>query len=364
MHIAKYTRSAAGHMLAHYDRAKDKNGNYVTDGRKGIDSTRTHLNYAVGGDFEMAAQRLQWLLDRDDVKCLNRKDVNVICDVVVTAPQDLPEQDQQKFFEVAYNFLADRYGVKNSLGCYDNILSSNVHMDETSPHMHFAFVPLVKVSKIDKKTGKQKEYLKVNAKQVINRTDLKTLHPDMTKVMKKAFGRDIGIENGITKANGGNQTVEQLKYKKELEDEVERLSKVAESQNKTILTKKQEIAQLNDKIADMTITGELHIALTEKQQTLKYATEDLQKLDNSVSISELDEMIKKWDCEVMPMIDQHGNILMNDREIDIMLNRLYDFLKNLIETIKEFFSQLLGEDYQKEITHIKEDIENDEIEME
>lgn len=362
MHIAKYTKSAAGHMLAHYDRAKDENGKYVTDGRKNIDPARTHLNYAVGGDFEMAAQRLQWLLDRDDVKCLNRKDVNVVCDVIITAPQDLPEQDQRKFFEVAYNFLADRYGVKNSLGCYDNILSSNVHMDETSPHMHFAFVPLVKVSKIDKKTGKQKEYLKVNAKQVINRTDLKTLHPDMTKVMKKAFGRDIGIENGITKANGGNQTVEQLKYKKELEDEVERLSKVAESQNKTILTKKQEIAQLNDKIADMAITDELHRALTEKQQTLKSATEDLIKLEGSITYGELDDMIKYWNCGIMPIANSDGTV--HKSKAEKALDDLCYFLKNLIENIKEFFSLLLGEDYQKEITHIKKNIENDEIEME
>ncbi len=362
MHIAKYTKSAAGHMLAHYDRAKDENGKYVTDGRKNIDPARTHLNYAVGGDYEMAAQRLQWLLDRDDIKCLNRKDVNVVCDVIITVPQDLPEQDQRKFFEVAYNFLAERYGVKNSFGRYENVLSSNVHMDETSPHMHFAFVPIVKVSKIDKKTGEQKEYLKVNAKQVINRTDLKTLHPDMTKVMKKAFGRDVGIENGITKANGGNQTVEQLKYKKELEDEVERLSKVAESQNKTILTKKKEIAQLNNKIADMTITDELHRALTEKQQILKSATEDLIKLEDSITYGELDDMIKYWNCGIMPIVDMDGTIYKSKAEK--ALDDLYYFLKNLIESIKEFFSQLLGEDYQKEITRIKEDVENDEIEME
>lgn len=360
MHVEKYTRSATGHMLAHYTREKDENGKYVTDGRKNIYSDKTPLNYSVG-NHEMAKERLQWYLSRDDVKCLNRKDVNVMCDVVVTVPQDLPKEQHKLFFEASHSFLCQRYGIKTEFGNYDNILCSEVHLDETTPHMHFAFIPVVKEKKIDKKTQEEKTIYRVNAKKVVSRSDLRTLHPDMSDVMKKTFGRDIGIENGITKQNGGNQTVEQLKYKTALENEIKALEKRLESQNKTISDKESKITQLNNKMADMVISDELHIALTEKQQILKQANTDLNKLETGLTVLELDEMIKKWDCGIMPVIEKGG---AKKDKADKAFNELVSFLRNLIETIKEFFSMLLGESYQKELLNIQKDLEQDEWEIE
>jgi uncharacterized protein YpbB len=57
-------------------------------------------------------------------------------------------------------------------------------MDEVQPHMHFAFVPVTK----DKKKGN----FKVSVKEVITKSDLKSFHQDLSDVMKKHFGRDIG----------------------------------------------------------------------------------------------------------------------------------------------------------------------------
>lgn len=364
MHIAKYTRAAAGHMINHYIRAKDKKGNYVTINHQNIDPERTHLNYSLIKDKTSPIDHLRELLNRENIKCFNRADVKVICDVVLTAPKDMPEDELEDFFKVGFKELNKIYGVDvDGDGKIDNIISANVHMDEKTRQLHYCFCPLEKKQKFDKENN-MVEFFKVYAKGVVSVTNLRQLHPRVSKAMKEHFGRDVGIENGIVAINGGNKTVKQLKNKKELEDEVERLSKVTESQNKTILSKKQEITQLNDKIADMTITDELHSALSEKQQTLNRATKDLQKLSNPTSAKEIDKIIRSWDCDIMPITDQYGNITSSDREIKRALNGLYDFLKNLIEAIKEFFSLLLGEDYQKEITRIKEDVENDEIEME
>lgn len=240
-------------------------------------------------------------------------------------------------------------------------MCSEVHLDETTPHMHFAFIPVVKEKKIDKKTQEEKTIYRVNAKKVVSRSDLRTLHPDMSDVMKKTFGRDIGIENGITKQNGGNQTVEQLKYKTALENEIKALEKRLESQNKTISDKESKITQLNNKMADMVISDELHIALTEKQQILKQANTDLNKLETGLTVLELDEMIKKWDCGIMPVIEKGG---AKKDKADKAFNELVSFLRNLIETIKEFFSMLLGESYQKELLNIQKDLEQDEWEIE
>ena len=47
----------------------------------------------------------------------------------------LDERMQELFFEETYAFLSERYGAQN-------VISAYVHLDERSPHMHFAFVPV------------------------------------------------------------------------------------------------------------------------------------------------------------------------------------------------------------------------------
>ena len=49
----------------------------------------------------------------------------------------LPVEEQKAFFERAVDFLAVEVG-------RENIVSAVVHMDETTPHMHVAFVPITK----------------------------------------------------------------------------------------------------------------------------------------------------------------------------------------------------------------------------
>jgi vacuolar-type H+-ATPase subunit H len=85
-----------------------------------------------------------------------------------------------------------------------------VHRDETTPHMHFAFVPITKNT--GKKKGKKtaKEYT-VSADTVISRKELKNFHSDLATHLYKVFGRDLGISNGVTQKNGGNKTISELK---------------------------------------------------------------------------------------------------------------------------------------------------------
>ena len=154
-HVAKYTRGALGHMFAHYERAKGKDNEYIKFGNENIDTSKSHLNYNLGpkrnisqGDF--VKKRC------NEVKCLNRKDVNVMCSWVITAPKDLDLKQQKKFFIESYKFLESRYGA-------DNVISAYVHLDEVTPHMHFSFVPVIYDAK--------KDVLKVSAKQKISKSD-------------------------------------------------------------------------------------------------------------------------------------------------------------------------------------------------
>lgn len=197
-HAAKYAASASGHMLSHYDRSKDNlSGN--------IDPSRTHLNYNLAPDHGMS--QLDFIHQRmSEVRVHKRADVNVMCDWVITLPKEItsmrtdihmtPNQDlvSRLFFERSYEFLANRYGEKN-------VISAYVHRDETSDHMHFAFVPVTE----DKKRGGEK----LSAKEVITRADLRTFHEDLERHLDSFHDWHFGVINEATKE--GNKAIAELK---------------------------------------------------------------------------------------------------------------------------------------------------------
>lgn len=190
-HFEKYSAGAIGHMLAHYDRTHSSSTSKINE-------SKTFLNYNLAAKDQPLSQ-LDFIHKRlSEIKVLKRKDVNVMCDWIVTAPQELAKDELPLFFAETYKFLNDRYGK-------ENVISAYVHLDETTPHIHYAFVPVV----MDKK----KNIPKLSAKERVPVRELKTFHPDLTKYMKNIFGRDIGIQNDATSL--GNQTIKQLKQKSE-----------------------------------------------------------------------------------------------------------------------------------------------------
>lgn len=186
-HVMKHTKASCGHMFAHFDRRAEHISN------ENLDRTRTHLNYNLACHQQM--DQGEFVRQRcAEVRCQNRKDLNVMVTWVVTAPKDLPEWEHKQFFKASYDFLQERYGK-------ENVVSAYVHMDEVTPHMHFAFVPVTE----DKKRGGEK----VSAKQVVNRADLQTFHVDLQKSLERELGHEVNVLNEATKE--GNQAVSDLK---------------------------------------------------------------------------------------------------------------------------------------------------------
>ena len=83
----KYTRAAIGHMTAHYERKKDKKGNYYKFGNQDIDPARSVLNYNLAADDQPMPQKDFVEKRIKDLHCLNRKNVNVMMSWLVTLPQ-------------------------------------------------------------------------------------------------------------------------------------------------------------------------------------------------------------------------------------------------------------------------------------
>ena len=185
-HVKKYTRANIGHALDHDSR---QDGDGVNRSNEKIDKGRTYLNYNLATHGENPIDRIN--RRTSEVKCLKRDNVNVVCSWMLTLPKDF-DGDEKAFFEEGYRFMANRYGE-------ENVISAWVHMDETTPHLHFKFVPVV-----DGEKGK-----KVSAKERCNRQDLRTFHVDLKEHLENALQCPCNVLNGATA--GGNKTISQMK---------------------------------------------------------------------------------------------------------------------------------------------------------
>lgn len=188
-HIAKYKASAVGKLCAHYNRWQGIDNPNVS--RENIDKSRTHLNYTLGV-YEKDGKRFigkvrgsaSWATVKGRIDAVNarakaegkratRKDAVVMADMVVTLPPNVPPEDAYKFFWNSYQYIADRVGRGNLMGGY-------VHMDETTPHMHVPFTPIL--------DGR------FNYKQMCDRKFYQTFHKGLGDRLEQKMGYRPEVE--------------------------------------------------------------------------------------------------------------------------------------------------------------------------
>lgn len=264
-HMMKHTKASCGHMFAHFDRKAENISN------ENLDRTRTHLNYNLAIHQQM--DQGEFVRKRcSEVRCQNRKDVNVMVSWVITAPKDLPETEHRAFFQASYDFCKKRYGL-------ENVVSAYVHMDEVTPHMHFAFVPVVRTFKPDKKNPNiATEVRKVSAKECVNRYDLQSFHESLEQYVERELGHKVSILNEATKE--GNRSIEELKRQsatERLQEATEKASKIvseaqiqAQGMNDSLIAVKAEYEAKKayvreaDKISDVSMMYPAEAKVTEK----------------------------------------------------------------------------------------------------
>lgn len=181
-HVAKFGRAAVGHMMAHYRR----DGN-VPELRVNIDPARTPGNYTYNGRGGEATART--VADRvAEVEAKSgrkvRSDAVVLADLVVTLPRDVRPGDEKAFFRSCMSYASRVVGA-------DNILGGYVHVDETRPHIHIAFTPVVQ-----RPDGKPT----FNFNKLFPRGLYKRLHKDLAREARRALGYGVEVELGEDRA--------------------------------------------------------------------------------------------------------------------------------------------------------------------
>ena len=322
-HVQKNTMSAVGHLFDHYGRnAEDERYKYLYRSNDSIDPERTKFNYNLAPSEKSQLEILKERLSQ--VKVLKRKDVNVMCSWVVTAPKDLEQQHFEKFFQETYNFLENRYGK-------ENVVSAYVHMDETTPHIHFAFVPVV--------YDKKKDVYKVSAKECINKLELKSFHQDLDKYLEQSMGFKVNVLNEITKE--GNKSIEELKRG----SAIDRLKAIEEQLNnikyqleplKAEYEAKKAFIQQAEKDSDISVMYPDYAVISKK---------GLLKKEEFVTVPK-----DKW--EAKHVAANHVNAL----------NREYRELEKIIQDFKSTSEELRDiKKFKKENDSLRH--ENDELKM-
>lgn len=267
-HVEKYTSGAAGRMLKHYERAPVEHR-----GNENIKPELTELNYNLAFENQpmpqaaFVAQRLK------SVRVQKRADVNVLCDWVITQPQELPADKSRAFFEATYAFLRDRYGERN-------VVSAYVHMDEVTPHMHFAFLPIV----TDQKRGGEK----LCAKEVINRKELQMFHTALQNAVERDLGIEVHLLNGATQ--DGNKSVTELKRALAEENLKEKVRQDAEIARRALeraaVIKTSEKGFGKNKRTEVTISAKTHQQLLETSNAADRLTISAARYEKKIAAAE------------------------------------------------------------------------------
>ena len=180
----KFGAGAVRNILRHNRREIEHSSNHD------IDPKRLERDYILSPDRGMTEYDY-FLQRKSELYCYNRNDVKVMVGWIVTAPQDLDPERYDNFFYATYNFLANHYGE-------ENVVQAIVH------------------------DPKHEQGYKICANDVLDRRELRNFHPDLQRYLNEHGLEDARVMTGVTKRQGGNRTVAQLKAEREYQQEVER----------------------------------------------------------------------------------------------------------------------------------------------
>ena len=119
--------------------------NYKQYGNPNVDVNKSgenfHLKAPVEQSYETEFARIretEHLLG--NIRATGKKQSNVMCEFIITSDSEffdgMPKDRLHRFFEDCYDYVKQKCGEPY-------IMSAVVHMDEKTPHMHVAYIPVV-----------------------------------------------------------------------------------------------------------------------------------------------------------------------------------------------------------------------------
>lgn len=164
------------------ERENERDENYKSTKNPQIDKSRTHLNYHT---LPYGKKYLAFIDERIKELAPKRKikdDAVLITSFILGSDKEffdgITPETQKRFFSDCTEFFSERYGK-------ENVVSAVVHLDESTPHLHFNLMPV---------TGGR-----LCAKELFDRTALRELQTDFYEGVGKKYGLKRGKEGSTAK---------------------------------------------------------------------------------------------------------------------------------------------------------------------
>ena len=132
----KLTRSQAIGICVHNDRKAKNHSN------KEIDISKSHLNYYFKKNELSYTKEFDKLRKKYNLQGQIRNNSIIMCEMIFTSDKEFFDtigmEETKRFFEESYNFICNYKNLGEK-----NIISAVVHFDETTPHMHLIYIPVI-----------------------------------------------------------------------------------------------------------------------------------------------------------------------------------------------------------------------------
>ncbi len=289
---ANYKKDNLAGLYKHNER---KNTNYSN---KDINKNSSKKNYSIKQCNTTYSKAINELIKNDDLKCRITSYTNLACEFIITSDKEffekIGEEETKRYFQTAYNFVANY----KKLG-EQYILSAKVHLDESTPHLHLVFAPVIKTKD---KNGKQvkkiacSEYWKGK---------------DSYKKLQDNFYKYI-TEKGFDLERGKQQEVEHLSTKK--------LKQITNYENIKYELTKEEINPLNTQNKDLIVA--------QNKELVKYVNKLKLHLSKSYTAIKTMEKLQK----------ENINLRYENQELKRENHNLKNYISKTFEVIKHLFN--------------------------
>lgn len=164
------------------ERENERDENYKSARNPQIDKSKTYLNYHT---MPYEKKYLSFIDERIKQLSPKRKikdDAVLITSFILGSDKEffdrITAEQQKQFFADCTEFFSIRYG-------NENVVSAVVHLDESTPHLHFNLMPVT--------NGR------LCAKELFDRNALRDLQTDFYEAVGKKYGLERGKEGSTAK---------------------------------------------------------------------------------------------------------------------------------------------------------------------
>ena len=340
-HFGKYKTGNITGLQKHNQRENKEYSN------KDIDSLKTPLNYdLINNGYIRYYDKVKRVTEvyRTSKKAI-RKDAVTYCECIISSDkkffENLTDDLTRKFFEISLDYLKNKIGEKYLIG-------ANVHLDETTPHMHLGFVPMNSDGSL-------------SAKKLITRNFLREVQKELPNLLKtKGFDIERGIEgNKVRHIDPKEFKVIQFKELNKSREELKALEQNIE--NKKILLKNinTELDFKEDFINNINSIKKENAMFSKEK--IKINKSDFEKMKNIILDLKNSEYEKNLISKELDMLKKENESLKVENKNKFKLFKENEIkLHERIRDLREINSKL-DKDKKTEIKELKKEIQDMKI---